>query len=61
MGAGIYTYRVEDGADHSPPFPCTIFVVTDPNERDLKEPWESCSKARAFCKMKNNQLKGELH
>lgn len=59
--ASIYTYRIEDGRDFSPPFPCTIFIVTAPDGKDLSLPYESCVKARAFCKHKNNQLKGAIN
>lgn len=59
--ANIYTYRIEDGRDFSPPFPCTIFIVTAPDGNDLMGSWESCTKARAFCKHKNDKLKGVIN
>lgn len=59
--ANIYTYRIEDGRFYDPPFPCAVFIVTDPQGRELSNPWESGVKARAFCKHKNNQLKGVIN
>lgn len=61
MGAGIYTYRIEDGRDCNPPVSAVVFIVTDPAGKELTVSWSECWKARAFCKMKNEQLKGELH
>jgi len=59
MGAGIYTYRIEDGRDCDPPVNATVFIVTDPAGHELIGTWSECWKARAFCQMKNRQLKEE--
>ena len=57
MGAGIYTYRIEDGNFAEPPFKGVGFIVTAPDGHDLSTPWPTCSGARAFCNDKNRKLK----
>jgi hypothetical protein len=56
MGAGIYTYRIEDGNFAEPPFKGIGFIVTAPDGHDLPEPWRDCRIARAFCADKNRKI-----
>lgn len=61
MGAGMFTYRIEDGRDRIPHVDASVFIVTNSEGKEIPTPWPTCAQARAFCNYRNNQLKGESH